>query len=178
MYLKGFLTFNVSPGYRHIDGCLHWCGYFQRAHHSHVEGRGSLHPPGWVPLQQLPRHVEQGGHQHPRPQGEKHRHDLIHVHLVIISSPTCWWKVNFQAQQTCVCVSKNVYLAKLWKTQQKCAQVGDDGSILQLQWVGDLWAWGARNVSVIKPKKQTQEGDADLGWTLGQKTSAMTDVIL
>lgn len=95
-----------------------------------------------------------------------------------LPSPTCWWKVNFQAQQTCVCVSKNVYLAKLWKTQQKCAQVGDDGSILQLQWVGDLWAWGARNVSVIKPKKQTQEGDADLGWTLGQKTSAMTDVIL
>ena len=118
MYLKDFLTFTVSPGYRDIDGCLHWRWYFQRAHHGHVEGRGGLHPPGWVPLQQLPRHVEQGGHQHPRPQGEKHRHDLIHVHLVIISSTTCWWKVNFQAQQTCVCVSRNVYLAKLWKTWQ------------------------------------------------------------
>ena len=146
--------FTVSPGYRHINGCLHWRRYFQRAHHSHVEGRGGLHPPGWVPLQQLPCHVAQDWHQHPRPQGEKHRHDLIHIHLVIIL-PHVDGKSFVHAEQTCV--STNVYLPKLWKTQQKCGQVGDDGSILQL----------LQQKSQSQKNKQTQEGDADSGWKFG-----------
>lgn len=60
----------MSAGYCHSNGCLHWCGHFQRNHHCHVKGRGCLHPPRWFSLQQLPCNVPQGGHQRPRPQGE------------------------------------------------------------------------------------------------------------
>lgn len=71
LYSKWLQMFAVPAGRCHSDGCLHRRRYLQGDHHGHVEGGGGLHPPGWFPLQQLPRHVAQGGHQYPRPQGEK-----------------------------------------------------------------------------------------------------------